>query len=64
MMPVDLQIAFRADGEIHQPVTGDLIEHVIQKPDSRINLGAARAVEIDADVNRGLLRLAAHFRGP
>jgi hypothetical protein len=42
------------DVQIDQPVAGDLVEHVVKEADARVQLGLARAVEVDA---HGDLRL-------
>ena len=53
-----LDVALGVDGEIEQAVAGDLIEHVREEGERRLDRRAALAVEIDLDADVGLARLA------
>ena len=55
---VDVQVALGLDREVDQAVAGDLVEHVVEEADAGGDLGRAGAVEVDVDLDRGLLGLA------
>lgn len=64
MVGIDMEIAFGLNREIDQAVAAQLVEHMIEEADARVNLGHARAVEIDGHGNAGFLGLAIDSRGP
>ena len=58
MVGIDVQVALRLDFEIDEPVTGHLIEHVIEKRHAGLKLGLARAIQIDGNSDLGLQGIA------
>ena len=44
VVAVDVEVSLAANAQIHQPVAGDLGEHVVEKTDACIDFGLARAV--------------------
>ncbi len=58
---IDVPVTFGFDLKIHQPVTCNLIEHVLQKRYSRIKRGASAAIQIDGDPDLRLQRIAFDF---
>ena len=52
-MRINMQITSGFDGKVNQPVTGDLVEHVIQKRNAGRKVCLARAVEINLNRNLG-----------
>ena len=61
---VDFKIAVRLHIEVDESVTGDLIEHVIEKRQARCEHAAAGAIEIDAHRDLGFARIARNARLP
>ena len=59
---VHLQIASALRHERHARVVRDLVEHVIEKLQTRIDMRTARTVEIDHDADVGLGRFADRLR--
>ena len=55
---VDMPIALGADGHVDEGMARELIEHVVEKADAGRNVRLARTVEIDRDLDRGLVGLA------
>ena len=60
MVEVDMQIAFGVKLEIHQAVAGQLLQHMIEKADACMNIIHARAVEIELNLNLGLISFTLH----
>ncbi len=58
MMIVDLQVALGADGQVDQRMTRDLVEHMIEKADTRLDVGFPGAIEQHIHGNLGLIGLA------
>jgi hypothetical protein len=56
-----VEIALGLDVEINQPMTGNLIQHVIEKRDAGLEDCTARAVQIDPDPDAGLGSMAFDF---
>lgn len=63
VMVIDVQIASRFDGQIHQRVLRQQRQHVIEEADAGVDLRLARAVEIERQVNRGFGGLPVNFSG-
>ena len=59
VVAVDMQIALAVHVQVNQAVAGNLVEHVVQKADAALELGGARAVQIDGYGNICFGRLAA-----
>ena len=55
---IDVQIALSLDADIDPRMPGQKIEHVVEKPDPGGDRRRAGAVEIDGDLDVGLLGLA------
>ena len=53
MVAVDVQIATALDVEVDQSVTGNLVQHVVQKADAAVQAGLAAAVQVERDRNVG-----------
>ena len=51
VMGIDVQIALGLDLEVDQPVTGNLIKHVVEERDAAREFRAAAAVEIQLDAD-------------
>ena len=58
VVEIDVQIALRADLEVHQRVARKLLQHMVEEADTRIDVIFALAVEIEGDEDTGLLGLA------
>ena len=58
MVTINVQISRHLDGQIHQPVPGNLLEHVIEKPDSCFNGALTRAVKLEPHLNLRFLCIA------
>mgnify|MGYP000054798659 CR=1 FL=1 len=54
LVGVDVQITFRGDRQVDEPVASDLIEHVLEERHPGVEFGLAAAVEVD---RHGDLRL-------
>ena len=61
MVAVDVQVACAVDVQVDQAVAGNLFEHVVKEADARVQLGLARAVEVDAHGDARLGGVAADF---
>ena len=61
VMSVDFQVARADNFQVELPVHREQVQHVIKKSDARINLGLARAVQIQLDFNFGLVRRPINF---
>ncbi len=55
---VNMSVALGADGEINQGMARELVEHMVEEPDPGRNVGNARPVEIEADLDARLLGFA------
>ena len=58
MMKIDVAVADGSDGEVEQTVLGEQRQHVIEEPDSRIDLGLTAAVEVEFQTDIGFRRVA------
>src|SRR5271166_4521263 len=58
VMIVDVAVALGPNGDVDKRVTRELIEHVIEKADACRDVGDARPVEIEANLDARLLGLA------
>jgi hypothetical protein len=63
MVAVDMQIAVGMHIEVDQPMTGDLVEHVVEEGHAGGQLLAAGAIEIDAHTDPGFGGIAADVGG-
>ena len=61
MVGIDMQITLGFDRQINQPMTGDLIEHVIEKRHAAIQTGLARTIQIKMHADLGFESVAADF---
>jgi hypothetical protein len=57
MVPIDLQISFRLQAEIDQPVTANLLDKMVKKRHSGGDFGLSGSIEIDGSVDPGLFRV-------
>ena len=57
-MSIDFDIAFAAHVQIEQTMATKRIKHVVEKRNARLDVGLARAVQIDFNLDIGLLRRA------
>src|SRR5437879_12638657 len=57
-MVIDMQIAVRLDRDVDAGMPGQEIEHVVEEADAGRNVGHARAIEVDGNLDVGLLGLA------
>src|SRR5208282_3970938 len=55
---VDVAVARSANSEVDEGMTRELIEHVIEEADAGRDVGRARSVEVDADLDARLRGLA------
>ncbi len=55
---VDVQVAVALDVEVDQPVTGDLVEHVLQEGHADGEARLAGAIQIDGDLDLGFQGVA------
>ncbi len=55
VVAIDMQIPLGLDVEVDQAMAGDLVEHVFQEGYPGGEPGLARAVQIDADADLGLI---------
>ncbi len=58
MVRIDVQIAPGDNLDVDKAVTTDLVQHVLQKRHARFQLAVAAAVQIDADLDPGLVGIA------
>jgi hypothetical protein len=56
---VDVQVALGGDAEIQHAVAGNLVEHVLEEWQARVEIGAAAAVEAHRNADLRLQRVAA-----
>jgi hypothetical protein len=63
MMVIDMKITRHRHVEVEQRVTREQLEHVVEKADTRRDLGPTRPVEVEGDLHVGLRRLAADAGG-
>ncbi len=61
VMRIDMQVALGADVEIDQPVARNLVQHMIEKGNTGIQLLLASAVEVDRYPDLGLAGIADDF---
>src|SRR5713226_6536462 len=61
---VDLHVALRLDGEVHEAVLRPRLQHVAEERDRRLHLRGARAVEVELQRDLRLLRFALDARLP
>ena len=61
MMCVDMQIALRPDLDIQHAVTGNLVQHVVEKGHTRLKGTATASVEVDGNADLGLQRVPTDF---
>jgi hypothetical protein len=55
---VNVQIALGADGYIQERMARELLQHVVEKADSGGDFAIARSVEVNFDLDLGLVRFA------
>jgi hypothetical protein len=55
---IDVAIALGANFDIHEGVTGQLIEHMIKKAHASRDIGETRPIEVEADLDVCLLSFA------
>ena len=60
---IDVQVARRLDGQVHQRVLRQQRQHVIEEADSGVDLSLAGAVEIERQVDGGFGGLSVNFGG-
>ena len=53
---VDLEISLRLHGEVEQSMARERIEHVIEERDARVDIGLARAVDLEREQDVGFFR--------
>ena len=53
MMIIYVQVSLGGDVEIHQPVTGYLLQHVLEKRHPGIKAALSTAVQVQGDTNAG-----------
>ena len=58
---IDLKVALCSHHEVHQAMPSNLIEHVIQERNARIQLALAGAIEVHADKDLGFRSIALDF---
>ena len=58
---VDVGVAIGLDLQIHQPVAGDLVEHVLEEGDAGLEVRLAGAVQIHLQADAGFQRVAGDF---
>jgi hypothetical protein len=61
MVRIDVQISFGLDLQIHHSMTGNLIQHMVEKTYPGCESGFAAAVEIDPDRNLRFQCIAGDF---
>lgn len=63
VMPVNVQIAFGMDRQIHQAMASDLIEHVVKKANASLQISLACAVEVDGHGDLGFFGVSGNGGG-
>ena len=58
---VNVGVALGLDVQIHQPVAGDLVEHVLEEGDAGLEVRLAGAVQIHLQADAGFQRVAGDF---
>jgi len=53
---VDLDVALGADDEVQESVLSELRQHVVEERDSGVDLHHPRAIDVELDEDRRLLR--------
>jgi hypothetical protein len=62
VMFVDVEIAFRLNSQVEKAMFGQQLEHVVEKPDARVDLPLPAPVERPFDANVGFLCRAVQRR--
>jgi hypothetical protein len=62
MMAVNVEVAFGLDGRIYFAVLAEVREHMVEKPDARIDFVFTGAIQIQRYINVGLFGLPVNFR--
>jgi hypothetical protein len=57
-MIVDMAVALSPNFDIDKGMTGELIEHMVEETNPGCNIGKARPIEVEADVDARFVRLA------
>lgn len=63
MMMINVQVAHRLDREVDAGMTGEEIEHMVEKADAGRDVGRAGAIEVHSHLDVGLFGLALDRRG-
>ena len=58
MVIVDMQVAFALDVQVDQPMSGDLVEHVLKKRNTDIESGLTGTIQVDRGFNLGFQSIA------
>jgi hypothetical protein len=62
VVAIDVEVSLGLNVQINQAVACDLIQHVIKETNAGVQVGQARAIQIDLDLNHRLGRLASDLR--
>ena len=58
VVPVNMQVARAADRQVHQRMTREQVEHVIEEPNARCDLGPPLTVEVEFQADVGFASFA------
>jgi hypothetical protein len=58
MVIIDMAVALSPNFDVDKGMTRQLIEHMIEETNAGCNIGKARPIEVEADFDGRLLRLA------
>ena len=47
VMPVNMQVARAGDRQVHQRMAGEQVEHVVEEPNPRADLGPPLTVQVE-----------------
>ena len=61
VMLVDVQVALSPDGEVDVAVAANLLEHVVEEPQTRVDVASARSVESQTDADVGFAGHSPHL---
>ena len=59
-MKIDMQIALGLYGDVHEAMTGELVQHMVEKTDAGGNIRHPGAIKVNGHRNIGFLGLSFH----
>ena len=59
-MLIDLEVAFAGNHKVDEPVSCDLLQHMIEESDASLDVRLAASIQIDRHVDVGLIGFTGH----